>query len=85
MRIALVSDWYAPRLGGIEAHLVALKERLERAGHEVHVVTTTPGDESETVHRVRARRLPKAEVMFTPGGAKGIGLRVDRESIRTFL
>jgi glycosyltransferase involved in cell wall biosynthesis len=43
MRIALVSDCYLPRLGGIELHVHDLAGRLIRAGHEVTVFTTTPG------------------------------------------
>ena len=42
MRIALVSDCYPPRLGGIEAQVHDLAGRLVGAGHEVEVVTATP-------------------------------------------
>ena len=37
MRIALVSDCYPPRLGGIEAQVHDLAGRLVGAGHEVEV------------------------------------------------
>jgi glycosyltransferase involved in cell wall biosynthesis len=43
LRVALLSDWYLPRRGGIELHLADLAERLAAAGHRVDVLTTTPG------------------------------------------
>lgn len=46
MRIALVSDCYPPRLGGIESQVHGLARALVRAGHDVTVLTATPeGDE----------------------------------------
>jgi glycosyltransferase involved in cell wall biosynthesis len=69
-RIALVCDWYAPRLGGIEAHLAGLGERLLQAGHEVHVITSTPGPVTSTglrVHRLSSTRAPIANVVVHPG------------------
>ncbi len=41
--IALVSDCYAPRLGGIEVHVADLAAHLRQAGHTVRVITATPG------------------------------------------
>ncbi|MFZ1374181.1 MAG: glycosyltransferase family 4 protein [Nostocoides sp.] len=43
MRIALLSDCYPPRLGGIETQVRDLGRQLVAAGHEVHVFTATPG------------------------------------------
>ncbi len=43
LRIALISDWFHPRVGGIEIHLRGLAGTLMRAGHKPHVVTATPG------------------------------------------
>lgn len=43
MRIALVSDVYLPRLGGIEMHVHDLAVQLQQAGHAVTVFTATPG------------------------------------------
>ncbi len=42
--IALVSDCYAPRLGGIEVHVGDLAAHLRTAGHTVRVITATPGE-----------------------------------------
>ncbi len=43
MRIALVSDFYLPRLGGIEMHVHDLALQLRLAGHATAVFTATPG------------------------------------------
>lgn len=43
MRIAFVSDWFLPRLGGIELQLKDLAVELQARGCEVHIHTTTPG------------------------------------------
>lgn len=41
MRVVLVSDWWAPRIGGIESQLTDLARELARRGHAVRVLTTT--------------------------------------------
>ncbi len=45
MRIAHVSDCYAPRTGGIETQVRALAGRQAAGGDQVRVVTATPGVE----------------------------------------
>ena len=68
MKIALLSDCYLPRLGGIEVQVHDLATRLIGRGHEVVVLTATPGAHGErggyvdevdgvAVHRL-ALRLP---------------------------
>lgn len=44
MRIAHVSDFCLPRLGGIEIHVAGLAEHQRRAGHVVDVLTALEGD-----------------------------------------
>ena len=39
LKIAVVSDWFYPKVGGIETHIDELATRLVRLGHEVHVFT----------------------------------------------
>jgi glycosyltransferase involved in cell wall biosynthesis len=56
VRIALISDVYLPRLGGIEMHVHDLAVQLQRAGHAVTVFTTTAG--STTANDVPVLRLP---------------------------
>lgn len=43
MRIAMISDCYAPHMGGIETQVGGLASRIAEAGHRVEVVTATPG------------------------------------------
>ena len=68
MKVALLSDCYLPRLGGIEVQVHDLAVRLRERGHEVSVFTATPGSHGERggfvdvvdgveVHRL-AIRLP---------------------------
>src|SRR5687767_11951607 len=45
MRIALATDWFPPRRGGIESQLMQLAPGLSHGGHDVHVLTSTPGSE----------------------------------------
>jgi len=47
VRIVHVSDCYAPRTGGIETQVRDLARAQAAAGHEVHVLTATPGPEGE--------------------------------------
>jgi glycosyltransferase involved in cell wall biosynthesis len=47
VKIALLSDCYLPRLGGIEVQVHDLAERLISRGHEVVVFTATPGKRGE--------------------------------------
>ena len=58
-RVAIVSDWYYPKIGGIEYSIDALARALSRRGHEVHIITRRyPGD-TEYMSRegVRVRRV----------------------------
>ncbi|MEP7191500.1 MAG: glycosyltransferase [Actinomycetota bacterium] len=68
MKIAILSDCYLPRLGGIEVQVHDLASRLAARGHEVVVFTATSGSHGERggfvdrvdgveVHRL-ALRLP---------------------------
>jgi glycosyltransferase involved in cell wall biosynthesis len=47
VKIALLSDCYLPRLGGIEVQVHDLATRLIGRGHEVVVFTATPGSQGE--------------------------------------
>lgn len=75
MRIALVSDWFLPRLGGIELQMRDLALALKARGHEVEVITPVPGPdvvEGIRVHRLGAPRLPGAGIVFTPDAFEGL-------------
>jgi glycosyltransferase involved in cell wall biosynthesis len=75
-RVALVCDWFLPRLGGIELHLRDLALALRRRGVDARVVTTTPGPDlmdEVPVHRVRAPLAPMGGFAFTPGALARLG------------
>ena len=77
MKVALISDCYPPRVGGIESQVRDLAHRLTAAGHEVDVLTATNGAdgardgarevvEGVTVHRL-GTRMPFG-LPVNPGG-----------------
>jgi glycosyltransferase involved in cell wall biosynthesis len=49
VRIAHVTDFYLPRLGGIEMHVSDLAARQAAAGHDVTVVTASPSEGARDV------------------------------------
>jgi glycosyltransferase involved in cell wall biosynthesis len=75
MKIALISDWYHPRVGGLELHLQDLAKRLHGAGHDVHVVTPTEGEtfvDGVRVHRTSGPRAPHFGFVVTPRALRSI-------------
>ena len=64
VKVAMLTDCYPPRLGGIESQVRDLSRQLVRSGHEVEVFTATAGphgergghtatgDDGVTVHRL---------------------------------
>lgn len=68
-RVAIVSDWFAPRQGGIESQLLQLCDQLAARGHVVNVFTTTPGARDGRafgVTRLDLLRLPVQDVAVSP-------------------
>ncbi len=68
LKIALISDWFLPRIGGIELHVRDLALNLKANGQEVHVITTTPGDDSPDgipVHRLKTPLLPFFKIAYS--------------------
>ena len=47
MKVAMLTDCYPPRLGGIESQVRDLSRQLVLAGHEVEVFTATAGPNGE--------------------------------------
>lgn len=71
MRILLVSDCFAPRLGGIESQVHDLAIALQGVGHDVVVITATPNKrhsppESDVVDGIRVLRLTTRLIGDTP-------------------
>lgn len=52
MRIAMVSQSYYPRFGGVTEHTYNLAENLRQIGHEVTVITSGPGPSDDRVLRI---------------------------------
>lgn len=67
-KVAFVSDWFAPRQGGIESHLRGLGRALAAAGAEVTAITTQPGASSGSFPVIEARnfRLPGLDLAVSP-------------------
>lgn len=56
LRIALVSDWYYPRTGGVEYSINSLARYLQEEGHAVDIITH--GDSSSNIDgHVNCRRI----------------------------
>ena len=69
MRIALVTDWFYPRVGGIEQHVLSLARRLRERGHDARVITPWPGPTDVggiPVKRVPIRLVPGLGVSLNP-------------------
>lgn len=85
VKVALLSDCYLPRLGGIEVQVRDLAYRLLSAGHAVEVFTATPGVNDERggyveiveglpIHRMGVQ-LP-GRVPFNPFAAREVKRRL---------
>ena len=75
LKIALVSDCYVPRLGGIEMQVHDLAQNLQKAGHDIVVITPTPGADvidGVRVHRMDVPLLP-FDIPFTPATFRQVG------------
>lgn len=70
VKIALATDWFAPRRGGIETQLQGLARGLAARGHQVDVITSTPGavdGDGYRVRRLTSGTLPLLDLALTPG------------------
>lgn len=74
MKVALLSDCYPPRLGGIEAQVHGLAAALAAAGHQVEVFTITPGtsDNPVPVHRLGMRRELPGGLLINPAAGHSV-------------
>ncbi len=77
LKIALVSDWFFPSVGGIEYHLHDLATELVRRGHRVHLITGNGDYPDENlpykVHRFKGQlTLESFKVNFGPEMLKNI-------------
>jgi len=84
MKVALVCDWFHPRVGGIELHLHDLAKHLRARGHGVVVITSTRGDakvDGIRVRRIEAPRAPRFDFLVTPGGISAVGQAIAEEKV----
>jgi glycosyltransferase involved in cell wall biosynthesis len=81
LKVALVSDCYLPRLGGIELQVHDLARHLQEIGHEVVVITPSPGPEQVDGVRVRRVDVPllPMDIPFTPRTFRTITDLLDEE------
>jgi phosphatidylinositol alpha-mannosyltransferase len=83
MRIALVSDFYYPHLGGVTEHVHNLAVQYNRMGHHAIVVTSNMKDQGadpEFVRRIGTSRVVYANASFTRI-TTGFGLRAQLAGI----
>jgi len=67
VKVCLISDWYPPRIGGLELQMRDLAVELQRAGHEVHVVCSAPGPallDGIRAHRLSSSVLPVLKTVW---------------------
>lgn len=81
MRIAHVTDFYLPRLGGIEIQVSDLASRQIRLGHDVTIVTSSNGDsEPDPVAGPTVLRLRE-----NPGPSPVLAVRAPFTGARTLM
>jgi len=76
-KIALISDWYFPKVGGIEYSMHTLAKTLRVHGHEVSVITRSYPDFPEysirdgvSVVRIKGKPLPGQHRFLMPNAYK---------------
>ena len=82
LRIALVSDWFLPRLGGIELQMRDLALTLMERGHQVRVICGVDGPPQQDgidILRLPGPRLPGFGIAFTPGVFAALRAMVGRD------
>jgi glycosyltransferase involved in cell wall biosynthesis len=91
LRVVMVSDWFPPRVGGVETSISELSKALGRLGHEVIVVTHEnssyrgpPGlvkGDGYLVYWIRARLLAKDDATYDPLAIAKASLFVKRNAV----
>jgi phosphatidylinositol alpha-mannosyltransferase len=79
MKVAIVTEYYYPDVGGTPEHVYHLSRSLLARGHDVRVVTPDFGPENpEDPHNVPVQRIGKSALMMSNGSlsraAVGFGL-----------
>lgn len=83
LKVALVSEMYLPRIGGLELHVRDLARELNARGHEAHVICNTPGpagyDDGVKLHRLDLPRVPIIHTIRTPKSSDALRRLFERE------
>ena len=78
-RIAMVCDFFHPRLGGVENHIWSLSHHLLRQGHKVIIITHAYGPEYKGVRYFEGGTMRPLKVYYCP-----ILPLVDQDALPTF-
>lgn len=83
LRVGLVTDCYVPQLGGIEMQVHDLARHLLDAGHDVVVITPTPGPDTVDGVRVHRMRVPLApfNIPFTRSTFRLVSDLLEQEQV----
>jgi glycosyltransferase involved in cell wall biosynthesis len=82
VKIALVSDWYRPRVGGIEFQIESLAARLVAAGHAVTVITPTPGGDADGAAGISLNSAVETEATRSRSQLRGVEATRSRSQLR---
>ena len=77
MRIALISDYFYPAIGGVQSHIIGLANVIKRNGHDV-VVITHKYDQQEGI------LIGEKEIFITPLGTIDVNDHSNNVKIRVF-
>lgn len=82
MKIAQLSPYFYPHLGGVESHVLELSKHLIKRGHEVFVVTTQlEGTKAEdTVEGVPVKRAKPLSILFSTPIVPGVNKILSKEN-----
>lgn len=76
-KVALISDWYFPKVGGIEYSMHALAKALARHGHDVSIITRSyPGipekciKDGISIIRIKSKPIPGQSRFLMPRAYK---------------
>ncbi|AYK15428.1 MAG: glycosyltransferase family 4 protein [Methanosarcina flavescens] len=76
-KIALISDWYFPKVGGIEYSMHSLAKKLIQKGHEVHIITRSYPDipqysirDKVKIIRIKGSPIPGQQRFIMPTAYK---------------
>jgi 1,2-diacylglycerol 3-alpha-glucosyltransferase len=86
-KIAMISDWYFPKVGGIEYSMHALAKNMAKQGHEVNIITRSYPDIPEytirdgiPVIRIKSKPVPGQSRFLMPNAYKELYDHLKKES-----